>query len=138
MNEKLHVNNDNQPNQRFRFTEKGMEILSGSATITNNILSVQSDGNVGIGSFTTADWNNYYSAPELMDVIVTDTTIEHVYKRTSLIWQGYSQPTPEVYKQVYNRFDGSMKIVQGNYVPATNESYYFLPDDEEVNPLEQA
>ena len=138
MNEKLHVNNDNQPNQRFRFTEKGMEILSGSATITNNILSVQSDGNVGIGSYTTtSDWHNYYSAPELIDVIVTDTTIEHVYKRQSLIWQGYSQPTPEVYKQVYSRFDGSMKVVKGNYEPATKESYCF-PDDEEVNPTEQA
>ena len=94
---------------------------------------------VGIGGSSTSTTAGYqYSAPELMDIIVTDKTIEHVYKRYSLIWGGYGHQQPEIYKEVYSRFDGSVKIVQGNYSSPQPEGYYFNDEENDVNTTEQA
>ena len=170
-------------NERYRITERGMEIFS-SATIAGNhltmtndpknhlsmsndpknqfphlsmsndpknqfasasafALSVTPNGQVGIGSISTGAGTStstgyhQYSAPELMDIIVTDKTIEHVYKRYSLIWSGYGNQQPEIYKEVYSRFDGSMKIVQGNYSSPQPEGYYFNDEENDVNATEQ-
>jgi hypothetical protein len=34
-------------------------------------------------------------------------------------------PSPEVFKVIYSRNDGSEKTIFGTFVPATSESYYF-------------
>lgn len=68
---------------------------------------------------------NMYNTPELIDVIVTPTEIQLVYKKQLLITYGLTMPQPEVYKVVYSRQDGSEKIIAGHYIPANNESYEF-------------
>jgi hypothetical protein len=73
-------------------------------------------------STTTA---NLYTHPQMLDVIINQTTIEIVYKRQLMISNGFGMPQPEVYKVVYSRLDGSEKTIFGSYVPACNESYYF-------------
>jgi len=68
---------------------------------------------------------NFYSTPELLDVIVTQENIELVYKRQSMVYTGYGMPLPEIYKVVYSRIDGSEKTIFGKYIPAQKESYKF-------------
>jgi len=68
---------------------------------------------------------NFYSTPELLDVIVNQENIEIVYKRQSMVYTGYGMPLPEIYKVVYSRIDGSEKTIFGKYIPAQKESYKF-------------
>jgi hypothetical protein len=79
----------------------------------------------GHTSWGTTHNINMYSTPELIDVIVTPTEVQLVYKKQSLITTGFTMPQPEVYKVVYSRKDGSEKIIAGHYIPANNESYEF-------------
>lgn len=66
-----------------------------------------------------------YSTPQLIDVIVTPTEVQLIYKRQLMMSNGFGMPQPEVYKVVYSRHDGSEKTIFGTYVPATGESYQF-------------
>jgi hypothetical protein len=81
----------------------------------------------GINNTITASTSgiNFYSIPELLDVIITKENIEIVYKRQSMVYTGYGMPLPEIYKVVYSRIDGSEKTIFGEYVPAKKESYKF-------------
>ena len=86
-----------------------------------------SNSGVHIAGTAGTSWNtlNMYNTPELIDVIVTPTEIQLVYKKQLLITYGLTMPQPEVYKVVYSRQDGSEKIIAGHYIPANNESYEF-------------
>jgi len=66
-----------------------------------------------------------YSTPELIKSIITDQTIELVYKRQHLVHTNNEIPNPEVYKDVYNRFNGSVRRVIGTYIPVKAESFEF-------------
>lgn len=66
-----------------------------------------------------------YSTPQLIDVIVTPTEVQLIYKRQIMMSNGFGMPQPEVYKVVYSRHDGSEKTIFGTYLPATGESYQF-------------
>jgi hypothetical protein len=79
------------------------------------------------GYISNISWGTKnYSTPELIDVIVTPTEVQLVYKKQFLIvTNGLTMPQPEVYKVVYSRQDGSEKIIAGHYIPANNESYEF-------------
>lgn len=95
-----------------------------STSVTNlpqGNFNLDSSGTMG----TTASSTCFYSAPRLVDTIVTDKTIELVYQRQSMISSGWGMPNPEVYKEVYSRFDGSKEVVFGKFVPAQSESYEF-------------
>lgn len=86
------------------------------------------NGNIKLpisGTDATSYFNSFYSSPELIDTVVTDTDIELIYKRHSLITSGFGTNTPHVYKHVYSRTDGSVKVVDGTYIPAEKESYSF-------------
>ena len=89
-----------------------------------NTVSTTSSGTSNTTSTTTATIN-LYTHPQMLDVIINQTTIEIVYKRQLMISNGFGMPQPEVYKVVYSRLDGSEKTIFGSYVPASNESYYF-------------
>jgi hypothetical protein len=65
-----------------------------------------------------------YSTPELIKSIITDKTIELVYKRQHLA-NNNENPNPEVYKDIYNRFNGSVRRVIGTYIPVKAESFEF-------------
>lgn len=80
----------------------------------------------GTSSTSTIIGNSYmYSKPELLKAIVTDKYIELVYKRQYMVSLNGRMPNPEVYKDVYNRFDGGVRRVIGTYVPHQEESYEF-------------
>ena len=66
-----------------------------------------------------------YSTPQLIDVIVNQENIELIYKRQLMVSTGWGMPSPEVYKVVYSRIDGSEKTIFGEYVAPTKESYKF-------------
>ena len=66
-----------------------------------------------------------YTVPELIDVIVTDNTIEHIYKRQLMMSNGFGLPQPEIYKIIFGRHDGSENTVFGRYVEPQEESYEF-------------
>jgi hypothetical protein len=72
---------------------------------------------IGTGTINT-------STPELIDVIVTEHTIEHVFKRIIYNPIGVFNKT-QVFKKIYGRKDGSEKEVFGEYTPAQPESYHF-------------
>lgn len=74
---------------------------------------------------TTTGTMHQYSFPELIDVIVTPTEVQLVYKRQLMISTGFGIPNPEVYKVVYSRHDGSEKTIFGTYIPASSEGYEF-------------
>ena len=119
------------------FNDSRNQFPANSGTVVGSMgaISSQSNGHghisgIGIGSSSsTAGYQ--YSTPELMGIIITDKTIEHVYKRYCLIWGGYGHQQPEVYKEVYSRFDGSMKIVKGNYSSPQPEGYFFNDEEEQ-------
>ena len=99
------------------------ENLVGSSSVTN--LQGQFDINAHSGT-ATEYFNSLYSSPELIDTIVTNEAIELVYKRYSLITNGLvPAPPPNIYKHVYSRTDGSVKVVDGQYIPAQREYYSF-------------
>lgn len=100
------------------------ENLVGSSDVTN--LQVKFvDINARSGT-ATEYFNSLYSSPELIDTVVTDEAIELVYKRYSLISNGLGQSAPpHIYKHVYSRTDGSVKVVDGQYIPAQREYYSF-------------
>ena len=86
------------------------------------------NGNITLpisGTTASSYFNSFYSSPELIDTIVTDTTVELVYKRHSLITSGFTTSIPHIYKHVYSRTDGSVKVVDGTYIPAQKEFYSF-------------
>lgn len=66
-----------------------------------------------------------FTTPELVDYIVTDDTIELVFKRFYRLVTGVHPSPPQVFKDVYSRRDGSVTRVFGNYVPPKSESYEF-------------
>jgi hypothetical protein len=77
-------------------------------------------------STITTNYAQYmYSKPELIDVIVTDNTIEHIYKRQLMMSNGFGYPQPEIYKIIFGRHDGSENTVFGRYVEPQEESYEF-------------
>ena len=71
-------------------------------------------------TFTTS---SNYSTPELIDTIVQEDCIKLIYKRQSMLANNWGLPNPEIYAEVYSRIDGSMRIVNGQYIPAQTESY---------------
>lgn len=79
----------------------------------------------GTTTHTHTGTNHFYSSPELLDVIVTPSSVELVYKRQLMMSNGFGMPSPEVYKVVYSRHDGSEKTTFGTYVPPSVESYDF-------------
>lgn len=66
-----------------------------------------------------------YSNPVLIDVIVTPTEVQLIYKRQLMMSSGFGMPQPEVYKVAYSRHDGSEKTTFGTYVAPSGEQYYF-------------
>ena len=64
----------------------------------------------------------------MIDTKVTDDAIELVYKRYSLI-SNRGRTHPQVYKEVYSRWDGTMKTEIGTYLPQQDESYDFDSKD---------
>lgn len=106
----------------------GFGFNTGTGAGVGIISSNQNSASFGSGGGTSNTANlNHYSAPVLIDTIVTDETIELVYKRENLIWAGMpaNGRNIEVYKVVYSRFDGSAVIVQGRYIAPSDESYMF-------------
>ncbi len=70
--------------------------------------------------------------PTLVNHRVTETTVELTYKAEpiSRIHNGLGvdiSPAPLVYKDIYSRFDGTMKRVDGKYTPPyeVDEQYEF-------------
>jgi len=80
---------------------------------------------MGISGTTATGSMHMYSTPELIDVIVTPSEVQLIYKRQLMISNGWGMPQPEVYKVVYSRHDGSEKTIFGTYVPPSSESYEF-------------
>jgi hypothetical protein len=97
-------------------SETNFNMESNTTTISNTV-----NGHTSWGTVT----HNMYGTPELIDVIVTPSEVQLVYKKQSLITTGLTMPQPEVYKVVYSRQDGSEKIIAGHYIPANKESYEF-------------
>ena len=99
------------------------ENLVGSSEVTN----LQGKFDINAHSSTATTFSQFgYTSPELIDTIVTDEAIELVYKRYSLISNGLGQSAPpHIYKHVYSRTDGSVKVVDGQYIPAQREYYSF-------------
>jgi hypothetical protein len=80
---------------------------------------------MGISGTTITGSQHMYSTPELIDVIVTPSEVQLIYKRQLMISNGWGMPQPEIYKVVYSRQDGSEKTIFGTYVPPSAESYEF-------------
>jgi hypothetical protein len=74
---------------------------------------------------TTYSTQHHYTTPELIDYIVTPSSIELVFKRQLMVSFNNGMPNPEVFKVIYSRHDGSEKTIFGTFVPATSESYEF-------------
>jgi hypothetical protein len=74
---------------------------------------------------TTYSTMHHYTIPELIDYIVTPTSIELVFKRQLMVSSYNGMPNPEVFKIIYSRHDGSEKTIFGTFVPASSESYEF-------------
>ena len=72
-----------------------------------------------------ANIGGLYSTPVLLDTIVKEDTIELVYKRQYQVSNGWGMPNPEVYKEIYSRTDGTMRVEQGRFIPAQADSYEF-------------
>jgi hypothetical protein len=85
--------------------------------------------NMGTSTFSVGtshtSTHGLYSAPQLMDVIVNKDTIELIYQKQYMVSYNYGMPSPEVYKEIYSRTDGSMVVEKGRYIPAQPESYEF-------------
>jgi hypothetical protein len=101
---------------------KSFKTFSGTGSIDNTVFPLLTPN--GISSITTLGMLGNTSTPELIDVIVTEDTIEHVYKRIMYNPMGVFDKT-QVFKKIYGRKDGSEKEVFGEYTPAQPESYYF-------------
>ena len=82
-------------------------------------INLEAPGTTATGSM------HMYSNPELIDVIVTPSEVQLIYKRQLMISNGWGMPQPEIYKVVYSRQDGSEKTIFGTYVPPSAESYEF-------------
>ena len=65
------------------------------------------------------------STPQLMNVIVNKDTIELIYQKQYMVSYNYGMPSPEVYKEIYSRTDGSMVVEKGRYIPAQSATYEF-------------
>ena len=104
---------------------------NGYITTTATTLSGNLDWNNTTTS--TATFGNPTIDNTLIETIVTEETIELIYKsiETLTIWisNGLYNPqsTIKIFKEVYGRFDGSKKIIYGKYIPQEifNESYEF-------------
>ena len=48
-----------------------------------------------------------------------------IYQKQYMVSYNYGMPSPEVYKEIYSRTDGSMVVEKGRYIPAQPESYEF-------------
>ena len=70
-------------------------------------------------------FKHMYSTPKLIDTIVTEDTIELVYTRQYQVSNNWGMPNPEVYKEIYSRTDGTMRVEQGRFIPAQADSYDF-------------
>jgi hypothetical protein len=73
-----------------------------------------------------ANMGGLYSTPVLLDTIVKEDAIELVYKRQYQVSNNWGMTNPEVYKEIYSRTDGTIRVEQGRYIPAEEESYDFL------------
>ncbi len=84
------------------------------------------------GATTTTSYLSQHGCPQLVNHRVTETTIELTYTAESrqCIANGMGvdiSPAPLVYKEIYNRFDGGMKRVEGRYIPpySVDEEFEF-------------
>jgi hypothetical protein len=103
-----------------------MKNLTSTGTIANCGIRFSTGVNInGASSSFMANTTNMYSTPELIDTIVTKNTIELVYKKQYLVSNNWGMPNPEVYKEIYSRTDGTMRIEKGTYMPSQDESYQF-------------
>jgi hypothetical protein len=114
----------------FRANSTGsINLTNGSnSTFAGNILS-------GITTISNATFNTHSIKDELLETVVKDETIEMIYKSTITpnYWisggLSYIPPQPEIkiYKNVYSRFDGSVRRVEGTYIPpvSSGETYEF-------------
>ena len=82
-------------------------------------------GNFMQNTSFTLNTEHMYSTPKLIDTIVTEDTIELVYTRQYQVSNNWGMPHPEIYKEIYSRTDGTMRIEQGRFIPAQDESYEF-------------
>ena len=73
----------------------------------------------------TSTIGGLYSTPVLLDTIVKEESIELVYKRQYLVSNNWGMPLPEVYKEIYSRTDGTMRVEHGRFIPAQEDSYSF-------------
>ena len=90
--------------------------------ITGNTTSINSTIS---GGTVYANMGGLYSTPVLLDTIVKEDAIELVYKRQYQVSNNWGMPHPEVYKEIYSRTDGTMRVEQGRFIPAQADSYKF-------------
>ena len=109
--------------QRFSTTPNGVLHIGTGTINTSSIFGDLLLPN-GITSSTSTGTFTNTSTPELIDVIVTEDTIEHVFKRIIYNPMVVFNKT-QVFKKIYGRKDGSEKELFGEYTPAQPESYYF-------------
>lgn len=111
----------------------------------NEKLEISLTGNVGFGSTnsiksfdvfsgslnptttTTFPMSVHIIEQKLLNVVVNEDEIEHIYKRVFYNPNGLlnNQYRTEVFKKVFGRKDGSEKEVIGTYIPEQPESYVF-------------
>ena len=94
--------------------------ITGNTTSSNSILTTG-----GTFNTTYANIGCLYSTPVLLDTIVKEDSIELVYKRQYQVSNNWGMPHPEVYKEIYSRTDGTMRVEQGRFIPAQGDSYSF-------------
>jgi len=87
---------------------------------------IDSNSNPDIISFTVSTVSLLHEDIQLKETIVNveDNTIELIYIATSSLWKSNINHTRRVFKKIY-KIDGEPKIVNGEIIPATKESYKF-------------
>ncbi len=93
------------------------------------------NGSLTFGSNTVTSNLVLPAWPTLINHRVTETTVELTYKAEPLsrmhnLMGVDITPPPLVYKEIYSRFDGSMKRVDGKYTPAYEVDEQFEFEDE--------
>jgi hypothetical protein len=112
-----------EPHIKLKLAKKASEYGLSLSTYVNNLLTSEEDNFTEIKH--KAGRPKKYSTPELISSIITNETIELVYKIQQLVHKDIETPNPEVYKDIYNRFNGSVRRVIGTYIPVKAESFEF-------------
>jgi len=97
----------------------------GSITGVDISTGIPQQVNLERNTETTYSTQHHYTIPQLIDYIVTPSSIELVFKRQLMVSFNNGMPLPEVFKVIYGRHDGSEKTIFGTFVPASSESYEF-------------